>query len=185
MTGIRPLTVSPDRPLEPGRYRRDGFVPSLSFEVADGWYALQDVPGFFDVQRDPGSPDVIAVQFARPAGFQSVEAMVGILRARHDLVVGRPARVAIGGETGVAILVDDADPDIAAGVFVPAFSVPAGPISIAAGRRLEIRLLDRHDGPFAVLVGGSVRRWDAARSAAEPVVASIRFDRSVGTRGGA
>ena len=182
MTRIRPLTFSAERPLEPGRYRHDSFVPSLSFEVADGWYALQDVPGFFDIQRDPGTPDVIAVQLARPAGYQGVEAIAAALRARHDLVAGVAAGSTIGGESAMAIVVDAADPDIAVGRFVPVLDVTAGPISIAAGRRLEIMLLEPPDGPLAVLVGGSVRRWDAALAAAEPVIASIRFDRPTGIR---
>ncbi len=179
---VRPLTVSTERPLEPGRYGREGFLPSLSFEVPDGWYALQAVPGFFDIQRDPGTPDVIAVQFARPTGYQAAEALVTALRAQADLVVGAPAAATIGGGSAVAIVVDAADPDITVGRFVPVFDVSAGPISIAAGRRLEMILLDRQDGPLAVLVGGSVRRWERALAAAGPVIASIRIDPPEGTR---
>ena len=182
MTAVRPMTFSAERPLEPGCYRRDGFVPSLTFEVADGWYALQDVPGFFDIQRNPGTPDVIAVQFARPTGCQSVAAIVDVLRARPGLVVGAPAGVTIGRESAVSIIVDAADPDITVGQFVPVLDVRAGPISIAAGRRLEMILLERQDGVLAVLVGGSARHWVAARAAARPVVGSIRLDPPDGTR---
>jgi hypothetical protein len=176
MTGIRPLTFAPARPLVPGRYRRDGFVPPLSFEVGEGWHAVQDVPGFFDIERDPGAPDVIAVQFARPSRVELAEALIAGLRRRMDLAVGPATKVMIGGETALAILVDAQDPDITLNRFVPVFVVDAGPISIASGRRLELFLLDRPDGLLAVLVGGSVRRWEATRAAVDPVIASIHFD---------
>lgn len=176
MSEARPLVFGGGRPLEPGRYRRDGFVPSLSFEVGDGWFAVQDAPGFFDVQRDPGTPDVIAVQLARPADAVAAEAFVAALQARDDLTVGTPTPVTVGGAGGVAVVVDAADADRSAGGFVPVLGVAAGPISIADGRRLEVLLVDRPDGLLAVLVGGSVRGWAAARAAAGPVVASIRFD---------
>lgn len=176
MPAVRSLLFSAQHPLASGRYRRDGFVPSLSFEVGEGWYAVQDVPGFFDVERDPGAPDVIAVQFARPSGAEAGDTLIAGLRGRTDLVAGPPDRVVVGGEPAVAIVVDAADPDLARNAFVPVLSVDAGPISIASGRRLEVILLDRPEGILAVLVGGSVRGWQAAREAAEPVLASIRFD---------
>jgi hypothetical protein len=176
MPAVRSLVFSSQRALAPGRYRRDGFVPSLSFEVGEGWYAVQDVPGFFDVERDPGAPDVIAVQFARPSGVEARGTLIEALRGRTDLVATPAEEVAIGGERGVSVRVDAADPDLARNAFVPVFSVDAGPISIASGRRLELIQLDRPDGLLVVLVGGSVRGWQGARDAAGPVLASIRFD---------
>ena len=172
---VRPLTTSTTRELVPGRYARDGFRPALSFEVTGRWYAIQDVPGFFDVEREAGTPDVIAVQFTRPVGLATVAEVVDALRARSDLVAGTPQPVLIGGRRGTRIVVETTDPDLAAARFVPVLRVPAGPISIASGRRLQVDLLDTDDGVLAVLVGGSVRAWDAAWDAATPVLESIRF----------
>jgi hypothetical protein len=55
MAPVRVLTFSVERPVEPGRYRRDGFERSLTIEVPDGWFAVQDVPGFFDLEREVGT----------------------------------------------------------------------------------------------------------------------------------
>ena len=88
MAPARLLTFSAERPVEPGRYRRDGFEPPFTIDLPVGWFAVQDVPGFFD---------------------------------------------------------------------------------------LEIRLVDTEAGLLAVLLGGSVRTWDEASAAAEPILSSIRF----------
>jgi len=75
----------------------------------------------------------------------------------------------------VRVLVDAADPDVEAQVFVPVLEIALGPISIASGRRLELRLVDTAGGLLAVLLGASVRTWETARTATEPILASIRF----------
>jgi len=59
---------------------------------------------------------------------------------------------------------------------LPVFEIALGPISIASGRRFELRLVDTADGLLAVVLGGSVRTWEGARIAAEPILASSRFD---------
>jgi len=138
MAPVRLLTFSAERPVEPGRYRREGFEPPFTIEVPDGWFAVQDVPGFF--------------------------------------VVDGPTVIEVGGVRGVGLVVDAADPDIEAQVFVPVLEIALGPISIASGRRFELRLVDTADGLLAVVLGGSVRTWEGARIAAEPILASSRFD---------
>ncbi len=58
------LRASTREPLVPGHYTRTGFSPRIRFEVDGPWHAVQLFDGFFDIQQDIGSPDVIAVQFA-------------------------------------------------------------------------------------------------------------------------
>jgi hypothetical protein len=171
----RTLAFSSTIPLDPGRYTRDGFEPRLSFTVGEDWYAVQAVTGFFDVERDPGLPDVVAVQFALPTVWATAEEAITALEGREALVVGEPQPVVLGGREGTRVVVDSADPDIAAQHFVEVLRVPAGPISIASGRRLQITFIDTSRGLLAVLVGGSVRGWDDAVAAAEPVLTSIEF----------
>jgi thiol-disulfide isomerase/thioredoxin len=172
---VRPLEASPDRDLVPGRYRRVGFSPSVTFAVGPGWRAVQDHEGFFDVQRHAGTPDVIAVQLATPVGHASAADAMAALRARPGLVASDTAPVTIGGVRGLRVVVDAADPDIDAERFVEVLRVPPGPISIASGRRLQVTFLDTTDGVLAVLVGGSARRWDEAVAASEPVLASLEI----------
>jgi hypothetical protein len=176
MAPARLLTFSAERPVEPGRYRREGFEPAFTIDVPDGWFAVQDVPGFFDLERDVGTLDVTAVQFARPSDLTSAAAAANTIRARTGLVVDGPTPIEVGGLHGIRLVVDAADPDIEAQVFVPVFEIDLGPISIASGRRLELRLVDTSAGLLAMLMGGSVRNWQRARIAAEPIVDSIRFD---------
>ena len=173
---IRALRFSAKDPLEPGRYRHDSFEPALSFEVGPGWLAVQDVPGFFDIEQDPGTPDVIAIQFARPVGASVAADLVSRIEAANGFRVDGATPIDLGGLAGPSIVVDAADPDIAANRFVPVFDIGLGPISIASGRRLRLDLVETPAGVLAILVGGSVRAWAAALQAAEPVLASIRFE---------
>lgn len=175
MARTRNLTFSADRPVEPGRYRRDGFAPPFTIDAPSGWFAVQDVPGFFDLERDVGAPDVIAVQFARPIDLRSAATATATIRARTGLIAGEPTAIEVDGLAAIRIVVDSADPDLAAGRFVPVLEIALGPISIASGRRLELRLVDTEAGLLAVLLGGSVARWDSASSAAAPILNSIRF----------
>jgi hypothetical protein len=175
MAPDRLLTFSVERPIEQGRYRRDGFEPPFTIDIPDGWFAVEDVPGFFDLEREVGTLDVTAVQFARPSDLASAAAAETI-GARTGLVVDGPTAIEVGGLEALRLVIDAANPDIEAQVFVPVFEIALGPISIASGRRLEIRLVDTEAGLLAILLGGSVRRWDSARTAAAPILRSIKFD---------
>jgi hypothetical protein len=176
MAPARLLTFSTERPVEPGRYRREGFEPAFTIDVPEGWLAVQDVPGFFDLEREVGTLDVTAVQFARPSDLTSTADAADTIGARSGLVVDGPTAIEAAGLPGIRLVVDAADREIEAQVFVPVFEIALGPISIASGRRLELRLVDTSAGLLAILIGGSVRNWDLARSAAEPILDSIRFD---------
>ena len=67
-----------------------------------------------------------------------------------------------------------------AGLDVPVLRVPAGPLAISPERRLWVSFFDTPDGVLAVMVGGSVARWDESLAAAEPVLESVR----IGDEGG-
>jgi len=174
---VRPLVPSGTHAVEPGRYRHGTFEPALSFEIGPGWRAVQDVPGFFDIERRPGTPDVMAIQFARPAGASSAADIAARIQGRAGVRSSGPTAIEIDGMAAHSLVVDAVDADLAANRFVPVLEIGLGPISIASGRRLRIDLVDTPAGPLAVLVGGSVRTWEAAITAAEPVLASIRFER--------
>ena len=53
--------------------------------------------------------------------------------------------------------------------------VPPGALGIDPRRRLWIAFFDAHDGLLAIMVGGSVARWDEALAVAEPVLESVRI----------
>jgi hypothetical protein len=167
--------------LAPGRYTRAGFEPTITFEISDGaWYAEQLYSGFFDVQQDVGSPDVIAVQFARPSSvFGEGGGSVTVTTAAHasDVLRGHPGVTVLGasdgqmsGHEGFVVEVEHGG-DSAANVSL--MMVPPGPLSIAPERRLWVAFLDTDDGLLAVMVGGSVAKWDEALAAAEPVLESV------------
>jgi hypothetical protein len=178
-------------PLAPGRYTEPDFEPALSFEIGVGgaWVARQFVPGFFDIQQEPDSLEVIAVQFCRPtaiygaasaeveAGSLDAIAVVEALRANAALAVGQAERARIAGRPALTVDIEtttprDSDPPI----FSPVLAIAAGPIALASARRLRITWVDLPDGPLAVLLGGSIAGWDHALGVALPVVASIRFE---------
>lgn len=160
--------------LEPGRYTRDGFEPRITFEVGEGWTAEQVAAGFFDVQQDVGSLHVIAVQFTRPLGSATALETADRVAATQGLSVSEPERVTVAGLDAIRMVVETTDPvDLQPPMFREVLAVPAGPISIASGRRLQLTILDTSDGVLAILVGGSIANWPITLEVAMPVVESV------------
>jgi hypothetical protein len=163
--------------LPPGRYTREGFAPPITLELDEGWRAVQLFDGFFDVQQEVGSPDVIAVQFANVGGVHGVEgsvdatdaaAAVAALGENPGLTVLESSESRIGGLTGEQVTVENAGSEHA-----EVLDVPPGPLGIDPGRRLWIAFFDTDDGLLAIMVGGSVERWEEALATAEPVLESV------------
>lgn len=171
--------------LAPGRYTRAAFAPRITFAIAaGGWYAEQLHLGFFDVQQDVGSPHVIAVQFAKPSeifGERGTSVVAHDAEGAAAAVRGNPGLTVIGdsaalmdGHAGIVVEVEHAG---ASATNVGIMAVPPGPLSIAPERRLWIAFFDTDDGLLAVMVGGSVERWDEALAAAEPILETVTIGR--------
>jgi hypothetical protein len=164
----------------PGRYTRAAFEPRITFEVGADWTAVQAFEGFFDIQQDAGSPDVIAVQFARPDGFYGaggalVEATTpaeaaATIAANAAVTVLESSTSRMSGLDGFVVEVEN---PATAGGPAQILDVPLGPLSIDPSRRLWIAVFDTPDGLLAILVGGSVARWEEALAAAEPVLETV------------
>ena len=170
--------LSGSEPLEPGRYTRTGFRPPITFELDEGWLAGTLANGFFDVQHDPGTPDVIAVQFGL------VERVVGAGGATVDATSAVTAARAIAENPGLEILGEsdsrmsglvgaNLEVENATTAHTGILDVPLGRLGIDPGRRLWISLFDTDDGVLAIMVGGSVAAWDRALAVAEPVLESV------------
>lgn len=170
-----------NEPLVPGVYTRSDFAPQVTFEVVGEWYAVQRVAGFFDIQRDVGSPDVIAVQFANVSEVYDTDGSAvapddaagatAIIESNSDLVVLGKSGSVIDGREGSVVEVENAGT-----THVQVLKVPAGALGIDPGRRLWIALFDSDDGIFGILVGGSVERWEEALLAAEPVLETVTIE---------
>ncbi len=174
-TGATPLPA-PVTALEPGRYTKVAFEPALSFEVSDDWTAAQATTGFFDIQNEPGSLDVVAVQFANVSA-DSPEALAAAIQARENLFVSEPETVEVDGRVAIRLVVETTDPPgTNPPVFRPVLDIAAGPLSIASARRLVVTLVDVDGDVLAILVGGSVVDWDRALEIATPVVDSVVFE---------
>ena len=165
-------------PLAAGSYTDASFSPSVTFEVADGWSVGSIADGFFDVQQLQGTPDVIAVQFGRVDGI--VGAGKTVLQPKNateaartiddnpGLLVIDESESQMSGLTGSNVVVENRSQ-----AHAQVLRVPAGTLGIDSGRRLWISLFDTEDGVLAIMVGGSVAKWDAALRAAEPVLESV------------
>jgi hypothetical protein len=157
--------------LAPGIYTRSGFEPPVTFAVEGGWQAVQLLDGFFDIQQQTGSPDVIAVQFARPIGWEDAESAVAELRANTALTEVESSISRIGGLEGLQITVENTGTAHAA-----VMDVPPGPLGIDPGRRLWVALFDTDAGVLAIMVGGSTKEWEEALLTAEPVLETILIE---------
>jgi len=165
-------------PLHAGTYIRTGFRPALVFTVEDGWTVGTATDGFFDIQRDQGTPDVIAVQFARVDGVvgekgatvpvKDAAAALAAVRANPGLTVVDGSGSKLGGLDGSIVVVENRGTSHA-GVM----KVGPGLLGIDPGRKLWIGLFDTSNGVLAIMVGGSIAQWDKALKAAEPVLESV------------
>ena len=169
--------IDTGQPLEAGRYTRSGFEPRIELELDGTWQAVQLFDGFFDVQQDVGTPDVIAVQFAKPGRIDGADGpdepadaadAVELVSANPDLTVIKRSDSRIGGLAGHQVTVAN-EGDVHARILL----VPPGPLGIDPGRRLWIAFFDSDAGLLAIMVGGSTSRWDEALAAAEPVLESV------------
>jgi len=174
----RELTASP-APLPPGTYTRAAFRPAVTLELNRGWTSVNQFDDFFDVEQNVGSPDVIAVQIARPrglvggSGVQSVgtprEARQ-VLSENPGLTIGASSHSRIGGLDGQVFEVENQT-----GQHVGVMVLGPGTLGIDPGRKLRIACFMTSEGLVAVMVGGSVTKWDEALAAAQPILESIRF----------
>lgn len=167
--------------LNPGRYTRSGFTPPITITLDEGWRAVQLFDGFFDVQQDVDSPHVIAVQFANVEGVHGAEgaapiedpaAAVEALKGNPALTIVGSSESRIGGLTGQLVEVENAGSEHAAVI-----DVPPGPLGIDPGRRLWIAFFEIDGGLLAIMVGGSVERWEETLLTAEPVLESVEIGR--------
>ena len=160
--------------LAPGRYTRQGFTPAVEFEVGDGWVAEQRASGFFDVEQDVGSLDVIAVQFAQITEFATAAEAAASFATKEHVVAGPVEPVTVGGLAGARVQLETDDPPTSdPPVFREVITIAAGPLTIASARRLLVHLIDTPDGVLGVLVGGSVAQWDRTLEVSQPVIDSI------------
>jgi hypothetical protein len=166
--------------LPPGSYTQSGFEPRITFDLEEGWQGVQNTNGFFDVQQDPDTPDVIAVQFG------NVEAVFGDDGSAVEIDEAADAAPNIRENPGLNVLGES--PSLMSGLEgftveienaaegdVQVLRVPAGPLAISPERRLWVSFFDTPNGVLAVMVGGSVARWEDSLAIAEPVLESVRI----------
>jgi hypothetical protein len=175
------LTVTPTLPA--GRYTRSDFAPRITFQVDDPkWGGWQVLHGFFDIQQDHGSPDVIAVQFGLATvvygqGHESVpitsaSQAAEALQRNDGLVIAETSTPTIDGHGGFQVTVEN-HADLNASII----DVAPGTLSILHDRKLQVAFFDTPQGVLAILVGGSTAKWTDAVAAAKPVLGSVAIGR--------
>jgi hypothetical protein len=173
------LAASP-APLPAGTYTLAAFLPTVTLDLDGTWTSVARFDDFFDVQQDVGSPDVVAVQIARPSGLvgragtaptpADPGAAIEVIHTNPGLTIVEESESRIGGLVGRQATVENTS-----GAFVGVLTVAAGTVSIDTGRRLWMAFFTTSHGLVGVLVGGSVATWDHALAVAEPVLESIRI----------
>lgn len=165
-------------PLTAGSYTRAGFTPSVVLVLDDGWSTGTLTDGFFDVQQEQGTPDVIAVQFGIVLGIFGDDGVmlppttaadaIASLKRNPGLVVFGESESRLGGLVGLTLEVENQGSRTTS-----VMKVQPGVLGFDPGRRLWISLFDTPDGLLAVMVGGSVAQWERALAEAEPVLESV------------
>lgn len=184
LTGKPAELVGGSDALPPGTYTSARFRPPVTFAVeSDGWVVGTLSDGFFDIQQDPGAPDVVAVQFGLVLGAAgasgsmepvgSAAAAVAAIKMNPHLVVVGENDSRLGGLLGVTVEVDNMQTTTA-----PVLRVSLGVLGFDPGRSLWISLLDSPDGVVAVIVGSATADRDRALLLAEPVLESVVFEDS-------
>jgi hypothetical protein len=177
-SGVMELAATAD-PLAPGRYTRASFEPAVTFTLDEGWRGVQLLSGFFDVQQQVGTPQVIAVQFAQVSavfsgsGSEAVtdaEQAARLLARNDDFEILGTSAAQVGGLSGFAVELANATDH-----HVSVLVVPPGPLGIDPHRRLWVSLFNTPQGLVAVMVGGADENWDEALATAEPVLESVEF----------
>jgi len=162
--------------LAPGSYSRSDFEPSVAFTIGAGWQAVQATSGFFDIEQEPGSLDVIAIQFGNVQDGDSAAEAAAAIEARDHLLVGPRETVEVDCRDAIRLLIDTTDaPDSAPPIFRPVLMVPPGALSIGSGRRLQVTLVDVDGGVLGILVGGSIAGWQRTLEVSGPVVDSVKL----------
>ena len=166
-----------DEPLAPGRYTRGAFVPRVTFEVGEGWYAIDAGARFWHLELGTEAPDHVAVIFARPDGLYrgagqlmaptTAQAAADTLGANSSLEVLGSDSSRMSGLTGLLLELETG------GAAAQVLHVPPGALTVAPGERMWLALFDTPEGLVAIIVQGSAADWDAVLVAAEPVLESV------------
>ena len=106
--------------LPAGTYTHSGFEPMITFDLGEGWQGVQNANGFFDVQQDPATPDVVAVQFGNVDtvyGKDGSEILIGGAADAVPAIVENPGLRVLGqssslmsGLEGFTVEVENAAP---------------------------------------------------------------------------
>jgi hypothetical protein len=180
-TGVANINETGDETLAPGRYTRHDFAPRVIFDLDGPWYGRQVLRGYFTVQQGGArDPDVVTVHFARPSALfgsdgeeepaDAAEA-AAILETNPSFDVVETSTSQMGGLEGSQITIENTSEDV-----VNLMRLPPGRIGLDPDRRLWMAFFDTDAGLLAIMVGGSIERWDEALAAAEPVLESVEIE---------
>jgi hypothetical protein len=168
-----------DEPLAAGRYTRGAFVPRVTFEVGEGWLAVEAGARFWHLEQNAGTPEAVAVavMFARPDGIYrdqgqlmaptTAQAAADTLGANAAIEVVTSDTSQMSGLTGLLLELE------AAGSEAQALHVPPGALTLAPGERMWLALFDTPEGLVAIIVQGAAADWDSLLATAEPVLESV------------
>jgi hypothetical protein len=166
-----------DIPLAAGRYTRGAFVPRVTFEVDEGWLAVEAGARFWHLQRGLDPAGAVAVMFARPDGIfrnpgqlmapSTAEAAADALGRNTAVEIVASDSSQISGLTGLLLELE------AAGDEAQVVHVPPGALAIPPGERMWLAMFDTPEGLVAIIVQGAAADWDAVLGSAEPVLESV------------
>jgi hypothetical protein len=162
-------------PIEPGRYRWDGFEHAITIDLGPGWALGHDNPTFFDLFRGSDFPSITFARFdevyvdrVARAKASNVGSVVTTLAGRADLTVGDSSTVTLGGMTGRQFDLTTNEPQ------TPLFFGRAGDFKLDPEFQTRYRIID-FPGGGVLVVGVHTKNggFDAGVALGDPVVATL------------
>jgi hypothetical protein len=179
-TGAREL-VDGAGLLPAGRYTSSGFLPSVTFEVAEGWSVRSVRDGYLAISRALEGGQVVELLIVnvdavvdangQEIAAPSAEAVAQFIREDPEVAVIGSSGSRMSGRDGFTLELENATT-----ARRQLLTTSSERLGIEPGGRLWLSLFDTADGLLGIAIASPRATWDEALSIAEPLLESVTIE---------